>query len=93
MRSIPDDSNHRGQDAACGDGEKSEAFDISAKHERAKQFRVSEAVMPYTRRQVKYLLSEASPLSEQKKASIKAELHKNPKLGHARKGGKAMKRT
>jgi hypothetical protein len=49
--------------------------------------------MPYTRREVRYLLSKVSPLSEEKKESIKGELHNNPKLGHARKGSKAMKRS
>ena len=41
--------------------------------------------MPWTRRQVKYLLSAGSPLSGAGKASMKAELHGNPKLGRRRK--------
>lgn len=48
--------------------------------------------MPYTRRQVKKLLSSGSPLSDEQQAKMKAELHSNPKLGHARKGSAAMKR-
>lgn len=42
--------------------------------------------MPWTRQQVKYLLSSGSPLSKEKKEKMKAELHKNPKLGRAKKG-------
>lgn len=42
--------------------------------------------MPWTREQVKYLLSQGSPLSPEQKDKMKAELHANPKLGHYRKG-------
>lgn len=42
--------------------------------------------MPYTRKQVKYLLSSGSPLSGEEKTKIKGELHENPALGHAKKG-------
>jgi hypothetical protein len=42
--------------------------------------------MPWTRREVKYLLSSGSPLSSKQKAKMKGELHTDPKLGHARKG-------
>lgn len=49
--------------------------------------------MPWTRRQVKKLLSSGSPLTAAQQNKMKAELHANPKLGHARKDSKAMKRT
>ena len=42
--------------------------------------------MPWTRKQVKLLLSDASPLTPEQMAKMKRELHANPKLGHARKG-------
>lgn len=42
--------------------------------------------MPWTRQQVKYLLSSGSPLSSQQKAKMKGELHENPEMGHARRG-------
>lgn len=42
--------------------------------------------MPYTRRQVRYLLSSVSPLSDEQKTKLKSELHKDPDLGHAKKG-------
>lgn len=42
--------------------------------------------MPWTRRQVKYLLSSGSPLSGQQKTKMKGELHANPTMGHKRKG-------
>lgn len=48
--------------------------------------------MPWTRRQVKLLLSDKSPLSQEQKDKMQAELHANPSLGHARKGSKALKR-
>ena len=42
--------------------------------------------MPWTRRQVRYLLSDVvSPLSSEQKAKMKHELHANPALGHAKK--------
>lgn len=41
--------------------------------------------MPWTRQQVKYLLSKGSPLSEEEKKKMKGELHSNPSLGHAKK--------
>lgn len=46
--------------------------------------------MPYTRRQVKYLLSGGSPLSGQQKNKMVGELHANPAMGHAKKGSKAL---
>lgn len=48
--------------------------------------------MPWTRRQVKLLLSDKSPLSQEQQDKMKAELHANPKLGHAKKGSPALKR-
>lgn len=42
--------------------------------------------MPWTPRQVRYLLSKGSPLSAGEQASMKKELHDNPALGHAKKG-------
>jgi hypothetical protein len=48
--------------------------------------------MPWTRRQVKYLLSDVSPLSGAQKDKIKGELHENPKMGHAHKGSDELKR-
>jgi len=44
--------------------------------------------MPWTRQQVKYLLSGGSPLSKKKKEKMKKELHKNPSLGRHKKGYK-----
>ncbi len=49
--------------------------------------------MPWTRRQVRLLLSKGSPLTPEQQQRMKAELHANPKLGHARKGSKALKRN
>ena len=49
--------------------------------------------MPWTRKQVRLLLSDASPLSEQQKTKMKAELHRSPSLGHAKKGSKALKKS
>jgi hypothetical protein len=42
--------------------------------------------MPWTRKQVRYLLSKYSPLSTAQKGQMKQELHENPSLGHAKKG-------
>lgn len=42
--------------------------------------------MPWTRKQVKYLLSKVSPETPAEKAKMKAELDANPALGHAQKG-------
>ncbi len=47
--------------------------------------------MPYTRRQVKKLLSSGSPLSGKQKAKMKRELHANPEMGHMKKGYKKSK--
>ena len=42
--------------------------------------------MPYTRRQIRFLLSKVSPFSSIQKDKLKAELHENPALGHRKKG-------
>jgi hypothetical protein len=42
--------------------------------------------MPWTRKQVRYLLSKYSPLSNAQKQKMQQELHENPALGHAKKG-------
>jgi hypothetical protein len=49
-------------------------------------------LMPWTARQVRYLLSKRSPLKKAQKSKMESELDQNPKLGH-RKGGKPLKRT
>jgi hypothetical protein len=41
---------------------------------------------PWTRKQVKKLLSKGSPLTGKQKAKMKAELHANPEMGHKKKG-------
>lgn len=48
--------------------------------------------MPWTRKQVKKLLSSDSPLSSDQQAKMKAELHANPAMGHAKKGSAALKK-
>ena len=48
--------------------------------------------MPWTRRQVKLLLSKGSPLSPDEQRKMKEELHRDPSLGHARKGSAALKK-
>lgn len=42
--------------------------------------------MPWTRTQVKYLLSKGSPLSGKQKTKMEGELHANPEMGHMEKG-------
>ena len=42
--------------------------------------------MPWTRQQVKYLLSSGSPLKGSQKEKMKHELHENPSMGHMQKG-------
>lgn len=49
--------------------------------------------MPYTRRQVRFLESAGSPLTEAQKAKMNRELHENPALGHQQKGSSAMKKN
>lgn len=48
--------------------------------------------MPWTRRQVKYLLSSGSPLSGEQKTKMVGELHSDPSMGHKKKGSKALKK-
>jgi hypothetical protein len=48
--------------------------------------------MPWTRKQVKKLLSSGSPLSAAQQDSMKAEMHANPAMGHAKKGSAALKK-
>ena len=47
--------------------------------------------MPWTRRQVKYLLSGGSPLTGDQKTKMKGELHDNPAMGHEKKGYQKVK--
>jgi hypothetical protein len=49
--------------------------------------------MPWTRRQVRKLLSSGSPLTAEQKQKMIGELHANPAMGHARKGSKALKKS
>jgi hypothetical protein len=48
--------------------------------------------MPWTRKQVKLLLSKYSPLSGAQKDKMHAELHANPAMGHAKKGSSELKK-
>lgn len=48
--------------------------------------------MPWTRRQVKYLLSKGSPLTAEQQNKMKSELHSDPAMGHATKGSSALKK-
>lgn len=48
--------------------------------------------MPWTRQQVKLLLSKVSPLTAQQQDKMKAELHSNPSLGRKKKGSIALKK-
>lgn len=48
--------------------------------------------MPWTRKQVKYLLSSGSPLSGAQKSKMVGELHADPAMGHKKKGSVDMKR-
>jgi hypothetical protein len=41
--------------------------------------------MPWTEKQVRYLLSDASPLTKAEKDKMKGELHANPGMGHKKK--------
>lgn len=49
--------------------------------------------MPWTRKQVKLLLSKYSPLNAEQKDKMHAELHANPKMGHAKKGSEELKKN
>ena len=44
--------------------------------------------MPWTKKQVRYLLSKSSPLTDSEKANMKQELHENPEMGHKPKGSR-----
>jgi hypothetical protein len=46
---------------------------------------------PWTRKQVKKLLSSESPLNAGQKRRMISELHANPKMGHMKKGSKSLK--
>lgn len=48
--------------------------------------------MPWTRQQVKYLLSSGSPLTGGQKDEMQSELHQNPALGHKKKGSRTLKK-
>jgi hypothetical protein len=48
--------------------------------------------VPWTRRQVRYLLSSGSPLSGGQKEKMVGELHDNPAMGHKKKGSVALKK-
>jgi len=48
--------------------------------------------MPWTRQQVKYLLSSGSPLSGMQRDKMKRELHADPNMGHKKKGSAALKK-
>jgi hypothetical protein len=41
--------------------------------------------MPWTEKQVRFLLSKGSPLTDAQKDKDKAELHANPSMGHKKK--------
>lgn len=49
---------------------------------------MGEGKMPWTKKQVRYLLSGSSPLSDSEKANMKKELHENPEMGHKPKGSR-----
>ncbi len=49
--------------------------------------------MPWTRKQVKLMLSDASPLSGAQQDKMKAELHADPSMGHAKKRSAALQRV
>ena len=47
--------------------------------------------MPWTPRQTRFLLSKGSPLRPAQKTKMKAELHADPALAHARKGSSELR--
>lgn len=49
--------------------------------------------MPWTEKQKRYLLSNASPLTGAQQDKMKAELHANPAMGHKQKGESVLKRA
>jgi hypothetical protein len=48
--------------------------------------------MPWTPKQIRLLLSKWSPLSSKQQDKMKAELHQNPQLAHAKKGSEELKK-
>lgn len=48
--------------------------------------------MPWTRKQVRLLLSKYSPLSSAQQTKMKGELHADPQMGHAKKGSEELKK-
>jgi len=48
--------------------------------------------MPWTRKQVRLLLSKYSPLTGDQQDKMKQELHANPAMGYAKKGSEALKK-
>lgn len=50
--------------------------------------------MPWTRRQVKYLLDKKiSPLKPAQRTKMLHELHDDPAMGHAKKGSRELKKN
>lgn len=51
------------------------------------------ALMPWTRKQVKYLLDKkVSPLTSTQRTKMIGELHRDPAMGHAKKGSQELKK-
>lgn len=48
--------------------------------------------MPWTRKQVRFLLSKGTPLTDEQKSKMLAELHADPSLGHKQPNAFTMKR-
>jgi hypothetical protein len=48
--------------------------------------------MPYTRKQVRYLLSSGSPLKPEQRTKMLGELHADPSMGHAKKGDHSLQK-
>lgn len=46
--------------------------------------------MPWTRQAVKFLLSKGSPLTREQRSKMVGELHRDPGMGHARKGSSTL---
>jgi hypothetical protein len=49
--------------------------------------------VPWSRKEVRFLFSKASPMKPDEKAKMAAELHSNPALGHGIPGSPQMKRV
>ena len=47
--------------------------------------------MPWTPKQKRYLLSAGSPLTLKQMEKMRQELHRNPRMGHAKKGAVVKK--